>query len=74
VPIVHVNVRKGFGEDKATTMIQNMTQVLVDLDIPPQAAKVVVHEIPRSHWGTGGQPASEEFKDTPTPKSPINQE
>jgi len=22
-----------------------------------------VHEIPKSHWGIGGEPASEKFKD-----------
>jgi len=25
--------------------------------------EIIVHEIPKSHWGVGGEPASEKFKD-----------
>ena len=63
MPVVHVNVWKGFGEEKTKTVIQKITQVFVDLDIPRQAVDVIVHEIPKTHWGIGGEPASEKFKD-----------
>jgi 4-oxalocrotonate tautomerase len=63
MPIVHVNVWKGFGEEKAKLVIQNITQVFVDLGIPAMAVEVIVHEIPQSHWGIGGVPASEKFGD-----------
>ena len=43
-------------------MIQNITKVFVDLGIPDHAVEVVVNEIPKSHWGAGGEPASEKFK------------
>jgi 4-oxalocrotonate tautomerase len=62
MPIVHVNVWKGFGEEKAKKVIQNITKVFVDLDIPENAVEVIVHEIPKSHWGVGGEPATEKFK------------
>ena len=63
MPIVHVNVWEGFGKEKAKTVIQKITKVFVDLGIPEQAVEVIVHEIPKSHWGIGGTPASEKFKD-----------
>jgi len=63
MPIVHVNVWEGFGQEKAKTVIQKITKVFVDLGIPEQAVEVIVHEIPKSHWGIGGTPASEKFKD-----------
>jgi 4-oxalocrotonate tautomerase len=63
MPIVHVNVWKGFGEEKAKQVMQNITQVFVDLGIPAMAVEVIVHEIPQSHWGIGGVPASEKFGD-----------
>ena len=50
MPIVHVNVWKGFGEEKIKTVIQNITKVFVDLGVPPHAVEVIVHEIPKSHW------------------------
>ena len=63
MPIVQVYVWKGFGEDKAKSVIQNITKIFVDLGIPDRAVEVVVNEIPKSHWGAGGEPASEKFKD-----------
>jgi 4-oxalocrotonate tautomerase len=65
MPIVHVNVWEGFGQQKAKTVIEGITKVFVDLGIPLQAVEVIVHEIQKSHWGIGGEPASEKFKDTP---------
>jgi 4-oxalocrotonate tautomerase len=62
MPIVQVYVWKGFGEEKAKNVIQGITKVFVDLGIPDHAVEVVVNEIPKSHWGAGGEPASEKFK------------
>jgi 4-oxalocrotonate tautomerase len=61
MPTVHVHVWEGFGEKKTKTVIQNITKVFVDLGIPEHAVEVLVHEIPKSHWGIGGIPASEKF-------------
>ena len=63
MPMIHVNVWKGFGEEKAKTVINGITKIFVDLGIPSQAVEVIIHEIPKSHWGIGGEPASEKFKD-----------
>jgi hypothetical protein len=35
---------------------------------PAHAVEVVVHEIPKSHWGVAGEPASERLKDESVPK------
>jgi len=66
MPIVHVNVWEGFGKEKAKIVIQKITKVFVDLGIPRQAVEVIVHEIPKSRWGIGGEPASEKFEETPS--------
>jgi 4-oxalocrotonate tautomerase len=63
MPVVHANVWEGFGAEKARTVIEGVTRVFADLGIPAHAVDVVVHEIPKSHWGVGGEPASEKFKD-----------
>jgi 4-oxalocrotonate tautomerase len=63
MPIVHVNVWEGFGKEKAKTVIHGITEVFVNLGIPSYAVEVIVHEIRKSHWGVGGEPASEKFKD-----------
>jgi len=59
MPLVQVSVWQGFGEEKAKKAIRGITQVFVDLGIPEHAVEVVIQEIPKTHWGIGGQPASE---------------
>jgi 4-oxalocrotonate tautomerase len=44
-------------------VIKNITKIFVDLGVPEHAVEVIVHEIPKSHWGIGGEPASEKFKE-----------
>jgi len=66
MPIVHVNVWEGFGEERIKTMIKNITKVFVDLGVPGHAVEVLVHEIPKTNWGIGGEPASEKFEETPS--------
>ena len=61
MPVVHVNVWEGFGAEKTKTLIRNITRVFEDLGIPKQAVEVIVHEIPKSHWGIGGETAAEKF-------------
>jgi 4-oxalocrotonate tautomerase len=64
MPYVEVKVWEGFGAQKAKKVMEGITQVFVGLGIPAQAVSVVVQEIPKTHWGTGGVPAAER---TPTP-------
>ncbi len=59
MPTVHVNVWKGFEEEKVKYLIENLTKVFVNLGIPAEAVEILVHEVPQSHWGIGGIPASE---------------
>lgn len=63
MPIIHVNVWEDFGEKKAKIVIKGITKVFVDLGIPARAVEVIIHEIPKSHWGIEGEPASEKLKD-----------
>ncbi|MFX1293830.1 MAG: 4-oxalocrotonate tautomerase family protein [Promethearchaeota archaeon] len=67
MPIVHVNVWEGFSQDKAKIVIKGITQVFLDLDIPAEAVEVIIHQIPKSYWGIGGEPASEKLKHVKPP-------
>jgi 4-oxalocrotonate tautomerase len=65
MPVIHVNVWEGFEQEKVKAVIRDVTKVFVNLDIPEQAVEVLIHEVKKTHWGIGGEPASEKFKDTP---------
>ncbi len=40
-----------------------ITKVFVDMDVPADAISVIVHEIPKEHWGAGGKTCAVRFKD-----------
>lgn len=65
VPVVHVYVWEGFGKDKAKRVIHGITKVFADLGIPENAVETILYEVPKTHWGVGGETASEKFKDKP---------
>jgi 4-oxalocrotonate tautomerase len=63
VPVLNVNVWKGFEQAKIDYLIENLTKVFVDVGISAEAVEVIIHEVPQSHWGLGGVPCTEKFKD-----------
>lgn len=67
MPVIHVNVWKGFEQEKIDYIIKNITKVFTDLDIPAEAVEILIHEVPQSHWGTGGLSCAEKFKDVDIP-------
>ncbi|MFW9997833.1 MAG: 4-oxalocrotonate tautomerase family protein [Candidatus Odinarchaeota archaeon] len=67
MPIVHVHMWKGISEEKIKEIIAGITKVFVDMGIPSQAVEVIIHEIPKAHWGIDGKPATESRKDAKPP-------
>ncbi|MHA1729414.1 MAG: tautomerase family protein [Promethearchaeota archaeon] len=68
MPIIHVHLWKGFPEEGIKQVIGGITDVFVNMGIPPQAVEVVIHEIPKSHWGIEGKPATESRPNAKTPQ------
>jgi 4-oxalocrotonate tautomerase len=68
MPVVHVNFWTGVGQAQVKKMIRGITDVMMGIGVPEQAVEVIVHEIPKTHWGVGGEPASEKLKDVSPPK------
>jgi len=68
LPTVHVHIWDGFSESKIKEIIKGITEVFTNMGIPSQAVEVIIHEIPKTHWGIEGLPASESRKDSNVPK------
>jgi 4-oxalocrotonate tautomerase len=68
MPSVHVNVWEGWGEKNAEIVIRGVTKVFTDMGLPAQAVEVIIHEIPKTHWGIQGKPASVVMKDAKPPE------
>lgn len=59
LPIVHIQLLEGRPPEKVEEVIQHVTEtVSATLDAPKENVRVLVTEIPKSHWGIGGIPAS----------------
>ena len=67
MPTIDVKIWKGVSEGAAEQIISGITKVFVELGIPEQAVEVIIHEIPKAHWGIGGKPSSKAMPDGKPP-------
>jgi 4-oxalocrotonate tautomerase len=67
MPVIHVNMWKGVSEEIVKQIISGITNVFVDMGIPARAVEVLVHEVPKTHWGIEGNPATEAIPDVNPP-------
>jgi 4-oxalocrotonate tautomerase len=58
MPNVTVRVWEGFGPEKAEKVISGITRTFAELGISEEYVEVIIHEIPKTHWGIGGKPVS----------------
>ncbi|MGV9174023.1 MAG: tautomerase family protein [Promethearchaeia archaeon] len=63
MPIVHVNMWKGISQKHVEKIISGVTKVFTKMGIPQRAVEVIIHEVPKAHWGIDGKPATESRKD-----------
>ncbi|MEH7480122.1 4-oxalocrotonate tautomerase [Bacillus sp. OV166] len=55
MPIVNIQIMEGRPEAKVKELIHNVTEVVSStLDAPKQNVRVLVSEVPKTHWGIGG--------------------
>jgi 4-oxalocrotonate tautomerase len=60
MPLIQVNIMEGRPPEKIKALIENITDTVVEtLDAPKQSVRVLVTEMPKTHWGIAGVPASE---------------
>jgi 4-oxalocrotonate tautomerase len=54
MPLVQVSVRAGRPAEKIRAMISSVTAAVAEsLDAPPASIRVIVTEVPLTHWATG---------------------
>lgn len=60
MPLIQINMLEGRPPEKITELISNITDTVSEtLGAPKQSVRVLVNEMPKTHWGIGGVPASE---------------
>ncbi|MGV9104078.1 MAG: tautomerase family protein [Promethearchaeia archaeon] len=67
MPIVEIKLLTGVSKDAVEQIISGVTKVFVGLGIPERAVEVIVQEVPKTHWGIEGKPASKVMGDEKPP-------
>jgi 4-oxalocrotonate tautomerase len=63
MPLVTIQLLEGRNEEKIKEVIKNVTYVISEtLDAPKESVRVLVSELPKTHWGVGGIPVSDRPK------------
>lgn len=58
MPILQVNLMEGRSEEQKERLIEELTEACVRaLDAPQQSVRVMINEMPKQHFGIGGQSA-----------------
>ena len=55
LPLVQVSAWAGIREDAKKKVAEGMTRVLEELGISKDAVTVIIYEIPKTNWATGGK-------------------
>ena len=62
MPLVEVTMWAGVHLEVKKRLAEGITEVFEELGIPREAVTVVIREVPKENWATGGQLHSERFK------------
>lgn len=60
MPLVNIQLMEGRPQEKIDLLIKNVTDTVSEsLDAPKENVRVIVTEIPKTHWGIGGKSAAD---------------
>ena len=58
MPVVRVDMWEGRTEAVKEKLIKGITKVFTEIDVSPEWVTVIINDIPKTNWGTGGKQAS----------------
>jgi len=60
MPIIQVQMLEGRPVEKVKLVIERVTDTVAEtLEVPKETIRVLVTEVPKTHWGIGGTPRSD---------------
>jgi 4-oxalocrotonate tautomerase len=64
MPLVQATIMQGRSQEQKEAFFRGVTQVAVEtLNVKPEQVRVIVNEVPTSHWAIGGISVAERDKD-----------
>jgi 4-oxalocrotonate tautomerase len=58
MPVVIVEMWQGRTEEQKAKLIKGITKAFEDIGVPAERLNIIIHDVPKSNWGTSGEPAS----------------
>jgi 4-oxalocrotonate tautomerase len=60
MPIAQIQILEGRTAGQIETMIADVTQAIArNMNAPVESVRVLVAEVPKTHWGIGGKTAKQ---------------
>lgn len=65
MPVVRVDMWEGRTAEAKEKLIKDITKAFTEVGVPSEAVTVIINDVPKTNWGTGGkQAAKRERRDT----------
>jgi 4-oxalocrotonate tautomerase len=61
MPVVQISVWAGISQENKKKMVEGITKVIEELGVPREAITIIIEEIPKTNWASGGRLHSERF-------------
>jgi 4-oxalocrotonate tautomerase len=61
MPVVQVSVWAGVSEENKKQIVEGITKVIEGIGVPREAITIIIYEVPKTDWASGGQIHSEKF-------------
>ena len=61
MPVVQISVWAGISQENKKKMGEGITKVIEELGVPREAITIIIEEIPKTNWASGGRLHSERF-------------
>lgn len=59
MPVAQINILEGRSDEQKETLIREVTDAISrSLGAPPESVRIIISEMPKQHFGIGGQSAS----------------
>ncbi len=58
MPVVTVQMWAGRTDEQKEKLIKGITKAFEDIGVKPESLHIIIHDIPKSNWGTRGEQAS----------------
>lgn len=58
MPVVIVEMWEGRSEEQKEKLIKGITRAFEEIGVKAEWLNIIIHDIPKSNWGTGGEQAS----------------